>query len=84
MQKYHLYRIDWVDAQSDSHWIPIDKIDITPYAVASVGWLVAERKGHVILAQNMSSNNNCADRIQIPTGWIVKRTRLPKHMIGFK
>ena len=84
MQKYKLCRVDWVDASSSTQWVNINEVDVHPCVVASVGWLISEKKGHVVLAQNMSSNGNCADRIQIPTKWITKRTYLAKNIVGYE
>ena len=82
---YNLYKIDWIDACSNSSWVSIDLMNEPEHHhVSSIGWLVKENKDYYVLAQNLSSNGNCADRIQIPKKWIRKVKRITGNIIEYK
>ena len=84
MSKYNLYRVDWIDAHSNGGWSLPKDINIKPLKVNSVGWLIKDTKDYIVLAQNMSSSGNCADRIHIPKKWIQKKRKITKHLIQYE
>ena len=82
--KYHLYRIDWIDASSDGGWVNCDKLKLIDIKINSIGWLVKKNKNYYLLAQSLSSSGNCADRIQIPKKWITKVKKLTGNIIEYE
>ena len=84
IQKYNLYRIDWTDAHSNGGWTLPKDVDIKPVKVHSVGWLIKDTKDYFVLAQNMSSSGNSADRIHIPKKWIHKKRKITGNIIIYE
>ena len=80
---YHLYRINWIDAHSNGGWDKPKDVNINPLKVHSVGWLIKESPTYFVLAQNMSSNGNCADRIHIPKKWITSKHKITGNIIDY-
>lgn len=74
-QQYDLYEVWWDDAAGLRHgWM--DRTEaIKPQMVISVGFLVADTKDHVIIAQDTDSEGAHNGRTQIPRG-MVKKMRL--------
>ena len=83
-KSYKLYKIKWVDAASDGGWLPLSKIEPRRLEIESIGWEVHTSKEYIILAQSLSSIGNCADRIEIPKKWILKRKEIRGHTIEYK
>lgn len=80
-KRYNLFRIDWIDAASNSKWQDLDDISFSHYKVNSIGWLIKETKDYYFIAQNLSCQYQCSDIMQIPTKWIVKKTKIRGNQI---
>lgn len=82
---FKLYRVNWVDAASNSGWVHISDIK-TPkdYLVSTVGWLIYEDKNYYVLAQNLTSSGNVSDRMQIPKKWVTKVSKLAGNIIEYR
>lgn len=84
-KSYSLYRIDWVDAASNSSWTPLENYaKPNDFNVHTVGWLIYEDKNYYVLAQNMSSAGNCADRMQIPKKWVKRVRKLTNNIVEYR
>ena len=82
--RYSLYVIKWFDAYATGSWKDMDKCQTEELTVHSVGWLVYEDKSYYILAQQLSSVNTCADRIQIPKVCVKSIHRLKGFDIEYR
>ena len=77
-----LVLIEWVDSHSGNGWRPLDELAdaARPVMCRSVGWLVAEQNGTVVLVPHISGDETVrrygTGDIAIPTKAIVKRTVL--------
>lgn len=80
---FHLYRINWTDASSNSGWKDLNELHIQPFQVASVGWLIKENKDFLFLAQNMASVHQASEIMSIPRKWIHRKTKITKHMLTY-
>ena len=82
---YHLYRIDWIDAASQSSWIHLNDLqDPVDYTVSTVGWLIQDTDDYYVLSQNLSSSMGASDRMQIPKKWIKRKRRIQGHIIEYR
>lgn len=79
----HLYKVKWLDALADGGWKAIEQHRPELIEVQSVGWLVAESRNVLSLAQQLSSAGSAADTINIPKNCIVKKTKLG-HSITYE
>ena len=79
---YSKYRIEWVDALSDSGWA--DDRDFHKMKLAkpiNEGWLFSKDKNSVKVFASydvdpLTKEITFGDRTMIPTSWIVKMTKL--------
>lgn len=78
-QTYNLYQIDWKDAMAGGGWKSTKDYKPMLITVHSVGWLLAETKEALVLAQQMSSAGNAADTINIPKNCILRKYKLPNQ-----
>ena len=74
---YSKYRIEWVDALSDSGWA--DKMKLAK--PINEGWLFSKDKNSVKVFASydvdpLTKEITFGDRTMIPTSWIVKMTKL--------
>ena len=82
-QKFKLYRVDWIDASSESGWKKLDNIDTSHIYIHTVGWLIKETKDYLFLAQNLSSSYSYNDIMMIPKGWKVRKRIIPNNIIEY-
>ena len=72
-----LVLVVWHDAHAETSWTTLDDIDVEPYVVESVGWLLPNVKpGHLVLAQSIGSDSGLDAVLQIPVGMVQKTTVL--------
>ena len=79
---YSKYRIEWVDALSDSGWA--DDREFTKMKLAkpiNEGWVFSKDKDSVKIFASYDKDPNTkeitfGDRTMIPTSWVVKMTKL--------
>jgi len=86
MSKRKLVVVEWVDSHSQSGggWSPLDEIETTaePVHCLSVGWVVAENAGILVIASHISGERNANTRlygkgdIAIPKRCITKVSKL--------
>jgi len=71
MNPRRIVLVKWWDAQSEhSGWKPIDKVrGNKPPLMQSVGWIVADQKGHVTLVASQGGGD-CDGDVTIPRGMI--------------
>ena len=76
-----LLLIEWIDAHSTPGWQSLDDLaeSAEPLHCRSVGWLVSEKNGMVVLAPHISGEKNGnlrlfgSGNLAIPTKAIVRR-----------
>jgi hypothetical protein len=74
-----MQRVVWADAYNEdqSAWVHIDKIDVEPAIIVSVGFVIKEGPKGLILAMDYDSDeHNCHAWSYIPKACIVSRTAL--------
>lgn len=72
---FHLVIVTWVDAATDNGWTDTDEAhDFTPPECMTVGYLVADKPDHLVLAQT-HGGNEMGNRWTIPRG-MVKAVRV--------
>lgn len=73
-----LVQVDWLDANSSSLWQDLDALlrDVGPIVVHSIGRLVKDEPGYVMLVSEASAQKDAGNRSVIPRGCIQKITYL--------
>lgn len=77
--KYPLELIEWYDAESETAWESpsvVKKWGRKSYLVIEVGFIVAETKEHIIIANQISANGDIGNRTRIPKPWFKSRRKL--------
>ena len=65
--------IEWHDAHAQSEWMTVDEIDLEPYVVQTVGWLIPDAKPqHLVLAQSVADDDSLDGVLCIPVGMVVR------------
>jgi hypothetical protein len=63
----------WHDAHAEHSWTTLEELDCDPYVVQTVGFLLPDAKrGHVVVAQSIGSDDALDSVLQIPVGMIRK------------
>ncbi len=79
-QKWHLYRVDWVDSTSRGGWRYADrdrKEHLSAVRCVSTGYLVKRNKREIMLCQSYEeSEDRINDTIAIPMGCVQKIRKL--------
>jgi len=71
--KNKLVLIEWYDAQGNSNWDSTEdalKWSEKPLIVTEVGWVLQETKECLIIASQVSSDDDIGNRTKIPKPWI--------------
>jgi hypothetical protein len=74
--------IIWHDAHAEHSWTTLDELDSDPYVVETIGFLLPDAKrGHVVVAQSIGSDDGLDAVLQIPVGMVRKTVVLghPPH-----
>ncbi len=55
-----LILVEWIDTHAGRGWQSIDdlKDHCTPLSCRSVGWILAKRNGHIVIAPHLSGYDN--------------------------
>jgi hypothetical protein len=74
----HPIIVVWLDAHADraGGWVQPADIDVLPYTVITVGWLLNECKpDHISLAQSIGDDGALDHIIHIPAGMVIETRR---------
>jgi hypothetical protein len=71
-----LVKVTWLDATQDDApdepaWKDMDESkEVQPATITSVGFLIAKRKTHIVLAQSIAADTQTQGRFMIPTAFV--------------
>lgn len=69
-KNFPLVIVNWIDAATDNGWTDTDEAhDFTPPACVTVGFLVADKPDHIVLAQS-HGGDEMGNRWTIPRGMV--------------
>jgi hypothetical protein len=74
-QHYDLCEVVWDDAAGLKHGWTAKHEKVEPYIALSVGFLIVDTPGHIIIAQDTDGEGSHNGRTQIPRG-MVKRLKV--------
>jgi hypothetical protein len=77
-QHYDLVEVVWDDAAGLKHGWTAKHEKVEPYIALSVGFLIVETEGHIIIAQDTDGEGSHNGRTQIPRGMVKKLKILRK------
>lgn len=70
VKNFPLVMVTWVDAATDNGWTDTDEAhDFVPPVCQTIGYLVADKPDHVVLAQT-HGGNEMGNRWTIPRGMV--------------
>lgn len=87
MKVQQWWMITWIDAETDVGWEKDENVKITRLPAMSVGVIIKEDKGFIILAADVGrcgSGRQTNRRIEIPTRNILHRVRMVQSRKGKK
>lgn len=71
-QHYDIVEVTWDDASGIRHGWTAKSEKVDPYLALSVGFLIADRPEHIIIAQDTDEEGSSNGRSQIPRGMVKK------------
>lgn len=74
--KYPLVQIEWKDAQSDSEWTSVEKIQkwaTEDCIIFEIGWVIYENEDYLIISNQIGEDGDLGNRTKIPKTWIRKK-----------
>jgi hypothetical protein len=77
-QHFDLVEVVWDDASGIRHGWTAKTEPVEPYLALSVGFLIRETPGHIIIAQDTDGEGGHNGRSQIPRGMVKKLKVLRK------
>jgi len=83
IEKFPLYYLEWIDAESDSSWgdrNSVDKWLEKDYMVHDLGWVVNESNKYLVICNQISADGDLGNRTRIPKAWI--RTKLKVRLVS--
>lgn len=80
-EKFPLYYLEWIDAESDSAWGDKDSIDKwleKDFIVHDLGWIVSDNRKYLVICNQISVDGDLGNRTRIPKKWIrlMRKVRL--------
>lgn len=85
-QRPQLYVVEWLDIKSDATWQDESPTGMTPATCVTVGWLVFDGADKIVLADSRSKDGDWGGCTVIPTGVVVKKSRVsaksPESFMG--
>ncbi len=79
IEKFPLYYIEWIDAESEANWGDKDDLDKwldKDFVVHDIGWIVSENKKYLVICNQVSVDGDFGNRTRIPKVWIRTKRKI--------
>lgn len=78
---HDLVRIEWTDSRGPTpRWQFIEDLDEGPCIMESVGWIVADREDHIIIAAHVGADGQVSGAMYVPKVAILHTHYLSKRI----
>lgn len=74
---YDIVLVEWIDSASNDYWESLDINELSPIKCTSVGYLIEENVGYILLAQSINEEKQACCRIAIPRDCIQTIKTIP-------